>query len=69
MCDRCGVNCERWIYIKVMNGKIKSEELKWNGNIYIYIYLKVEYEKRRKEILLSMHLGRGRDEWMEEREM
>lgn len=31
------VNCERWIYIyiyiKVMNGKIKSEELKWNGNI------------------------------------
>lgn len=52
-----------------MNGKIKSEELKWNGNIYIYIYLKVEYEKRRKEILLSMHLGRGRDEWMEEREM
>lgn len=32
--------------------------------IYIYIYLKVEYEKRiRKEILLSMHLGR--DEWIE----
>lgn len=25
----------------------------------------MEYEKRRKEILLSVHLGRGRDEWME----